>query len=461
MGIFKRLWQRVFAYALVLVLVSGAAGVYLMHANLTDKASDATLAFTSELRNALQGQRPEAASNFLQRFNNQEARFWLEDSQGNLLAGERFAGRQGKEWGEHLRSVRYSGDVALWRTNLQKPLFIAIVPCSLYEKDASLYAAYMAFPIPPLETLLSPSIITLLLITGMLALWIALRVGRPLRQLRAEVVHAAATPAQLTRVTVTGADEIADVAQAINRLVDSLKDHIDGMNQLVLNVSHELRSPLTRMRFSAEMIRNGLACCKRQNISEEDAETLRLAERNFAALEQELHHMDKLIGDTLFASKLGLQDADALTGAVNFSALCSGAAERAMPLFRQADVRFLYTIEPEIYVTGDETLLDQILSNLLDNATKYASGPDPRARLRLQQKDRKVLLVVENTYAGVLSEEILQRLFDPYFRYEQRIGTGTGLGLPLTRKIADLHKGVITAAKSETGIMFQLSLPLR
>ena len=457
----NRLWKRVFAYALVLVLASGTTGLYLIHANLTDKAVEAILAFTTELKNALQGQSPEEATSFLSRLNNQEARFWIEDSQGTLVAGERFAGRIGKDWEPHMRTVQYAGDVALWRTDLQKPLFIAIVPCKILNRNAILYAAYMAFPVPPLEAMLSPSIITLLLITGMLALWIVLRVGRPLRQLHKEVVLVSGTPAQLNHVAVSGSDEIADVARAINRLVDNLNDHIDGMNQLVLNVSHELRSPLTRMVFSAEMIGKGLACHRHAGVCEADEETLRLAEVNFTALEQELEHMNKLIGDTLFASKLDLCNRDELTAAVDFSALCAASAERFMPLFRQAGIRFLYTIEPEIYVTGDDTLLGQVLSNLLDNSAKYASGAEPQARLRLRRHEETALLVMENTCSDTFAEDTLERLFDPYFRHEQRTGTGTGLGLPLAKKIAGLHKGIISAENGETGVLFRFSLPLR
>jgi HAMP domain-containing protein len=89
-----------------------------------------------------------------------------------------------------------------------------------------------------METLLSPGIISLLLITGVLAIWIALRVGKPLRRLQEEVSQVSAAPAHLNHVTVTEFNEVADVSRAINRLVDKLRTHIDGMNQLVLNVSH-------------------------------------------------------------------------------------------------------------------------------------------------------------------------------------------------------------------------------
>ena len=461
MAIFKRLWQRIFVYSLILLVFLGAVGSYLVHANLSEKASAVVLAFTEELSNTLRGQASEHAHELLQRINNQEAKFWLEDSEGNLVAGQRFAGKAGKDWAVHLKSVQHSGDVALWHTNIDQPAFIAIVPCSLRGNDCTLYAAYMSFPVPPLETFLSPGVITLLLATGLLALWIAIRVGRPLRRLQKEVALSSDSPTQLQHVTVTGCDEIADVASAINRLVDSLHNHVGGMNHLVMNVSHELRSPLARMTFSTEMIGAGLARCmeNRDALSEQDRATLQLAQKNFVALEQELELMNKLIGDTLFASKLGLQDSCDMEP-VNLSSLCVSVSDRFLPLFRQSGVRVIRSIEQNAIVPGDETLLQQLTSNLLDNARKYVSGPEPIVRLRLQRKDDKILMTLENSHAAQLSPHTLEHIFDPYFRHEQKAGTGIGLGLSIVKQIVTIHNGSITASNTDNGIAFHLELPL-
>lgn len=458
----SRLWQSVFFYSLVLVLVSSAMGVLLLRNNLMDKVSALAFAFTSELRNALESQPADGAHVFLMKFNKQQAKFWLEDENGALVAGQRFGGRPGGQWGEYLRGVRHSDNVALWETALKEPLFLAVTPCRLQGQNATLYAAYMTFAMPPLETLLSPGIITVALITGLLALWIARKVSRPLRRLQREVSEISGTM-QLRNVQVTGSDEIADVARAVNHLVDSLRRHINGMSRLVLNISHELRSPITRMALSAEMIGQGLALFRKragQNAGEDEA-ALRLAERNYEALQQELEHMEKLIGSTLLSSKLDVQDPGELTGGVELSALCLSAAERYEGVFRQAEIRFLHCIEPGLAVTGDETLLMQVVSNLLDNALKYASGPEPRARVVLKRDSGMAELFVESSSDRPLPEEMLERVFEPYFRYEQKTGTGVGLGLSLVRKISILHGGGVRAENTETGVRFVARLPLR
>ena len=461
MILFKRLWQRVFIYSFMLVVVAGAMGAYLVDKNLTVKASAVVIAFTGEIHNALRGQSADEAARLLKRFNNREARLWLEDGQGNLLAGERFAGRAGKDWAAHVHTARRSGDITLWQTTLQRPLFLVTVPCELRDGTALLYAAYMAFPVPPLETLLSPGLLSLSLITGVLALWIALRVGKPLRRLQEEVSQVSGSPAHLNHVTVTGFDEVADVSKAINRLVDSLRTHIDGMNELVLNVSHELRSPLTRMNFSTEMIGEGIALCKRYEncLDERDKAVLKLAETNFSALCQELEYMNQLIGDTLFAGKLAVRDTEELTARVSFSAVCLSAGERFAPAFVQDGIRFGQDVEMDIDVRGDETLLTQVVSNLLDNAGKYAAGPEPRITLGLSRENGRACLTVENTCAP-LPAEAFDHLFEPYFRYGQQTGTGVGLGLSIVQRVVLLHDGTVCAGNTGAGVRFHVSLPL-
>ena len=460
-GFAPRLWQRVFLYSLVLVLVSSAMGLLLLRNNLMDKVSALAFAFTAELRNALESQPADGADVFLMKFNKQQAKFWLEDENGTLVAGQRFAGRPGAQWPEFLTTARHSGGVVLWETTLKEPLFLAEAPCRLQGQNATLYAAYMTFAMPPLETLLSPGIITVALITGLLALWIARKVSRPLRRLQEEVAEISGSM-RLRNVQVTGSDEIADVARAVNHLVDSLRRHINGMSRLVLNISHELRSPITRMALSAEMIGQGLALFRKragQHAGSDEA-ALRLAEKNYEALQLELEHMEKLIGGTLLSSKLDVQDPGELTGRVELSKLCASAAERYEGMFRQADIRFMHSIEPDIAATGDETLLMQVLSNLLDNAVKYASGPEPRARFTLKRSHGMAELVVESSSESPLPEEMLERVFEPYFRYEQKTGTGVGLGLSLVRKITALHGGEVQAENTENGVRFVARLPV-
>jgi len=459
MRFFSRLWQRVFLLSLIMILISGAMCFSLVHENLINKAASLTTSFTLEIRDALADKNPDQADNFLRTFNQRDARFWVEDSRGILLAGERAHGRTGKDWGDYLLRLRHSGEVVLWQTNIENPLFLGITPCTLKGREGVLYATYMSFPIPPLETWISPSIVSIMLFTGFLAFWISRIVGRPLRRLQKEVSEISGT-LQLRDVTVVGSGEVAEVGKAINRLVHELRRHIAGMNQLVLNISHELRSPLARMTLSAEMIGQGLELLKKQEEKPEQATVIARAHNNYNAMLQELEYVDSLIGETLLSSRLDMKDTEDLREDVDFSALAQNTFERYEAVFRQADVRFMHSVAKDIVVRGDATLLIQVLSNLLDNAAKYASDPEPRVRLSLFREEGKAVLCVENSH-NPLPEEALGHIFDAYYRYDQQVGTGVGLGLAIVQKIAELHRGTITASNGGLGITFRLTLPLR
>lgn len=145
---------------------------------------------------------------------------------------------------------------------------------------------------------------------------------------------------------------------------------------------------------------------------------------------------------------------------VSLSELCSSAAARYETTFSQAGIRFRANIAPGIPVTGDDTLFMQMLANLLDNAVKYSGGSAPLVTLLLRREDPLALLGVENTYEGTVTPEDLERLFEPYYRHDQRTGSGVGLGLAIVRKIVTLHGGDITAERTRTGILFLVRLPL-
>ena len=461
MRVFKRLWQRIFIYSFLLVLAASAAGFFLLNKNLTNKASSVVITFTQEMCKALTGQSVDEAARLLMRFNNHEAKFWLEDAQGALLAGRRFEGRQGKDWANDLHSPQYVDKLVLWETTLQKPLFLASIPCDLQDERSTLYATYMPFPSPPLETLFSPGAITLLLITSLLTLWMAVRVSAPLQKLQKEVARISSKPDELRHVSETGCDEIVDVSRAINRLVDSLKGHIGNMNDLVLNVSHEIRSPLTRMNFSTEMLSEWLSLCKQResSLSPQEQKALKLAESNVTAIHKEISHLNKLVGDTLFAGKLALREPDELNAEVSLSTLCTALAERFSAMHNQKGIRFVWSIAPDVSVRGDSVLLSQVVTNLLDNAVTYVEGVAPKVQLRLSVEKETILLSIENTHT-FLPQTVLDRLFEPYFRYEQKIGTGTGLGLSIVQNIVILHGGHIDVENVKDCVCFIVSLPL-
>ena len=176
-------------------------------------------------------------------------------------------------------------------------------------------------------------------------------------------------------------------------------------------------------------------------------------------MREELGHMNKLIGATLLASKLDLQRKEALTEPVAFAELCEAMCQRQEPTFAERGILFAPSIESSVVFPGDETLLSQLVSNLLDNAAKYTAA-DGSVALRLLTDNGDAVLEVENTHEP-LAENVLEHIFEPFYRGGIATGNGVGLGLSLVSKIAARHNGSASVANTRTGVRFAVRIPLR
>lgn len=459
--LFSRIWQQIFLYCLMLVLLSTGISILLHQLDFIDERAHTALTFSNEARRSLDGQPLETVKIVCSLFNKNDNKLWVENAEGALIAGERFEGRSGGEWAPHLYEATKGDGITLWKTGMRRPLFIAKGQLDI---GGELYTFYNAFDNTPRTSpyvLIFQWVFTTIVIGGALTFWMARRVCRPLLRLEAELSELRRTKS-LRSVTVSGRDEIAAVAIAVNRLTESLRKHVRSMRELIINISHELRSPLARMTLSVDMVKQGLFLQPplrdtgplSDESPEQEAAAL-LAKKHLIALEEELVHMENVIGSTLLNSKLELRPPESLTAKVDLSRLCLAAANRFEPLFQREGIAFSHNIAPGIHLTGDETLLLQLLSNLLDNACKYTPCPDGQALLTLTVQNGQPLLTVENS-SVCLSPEALERMFEPFNRLDQRTGTGVGLGLSLVLKIAALHRGEVTAESTDTGIRIRV-----
>ncbi|SBV91788.1 putative Histidine kinase [uncultured delta proteobacterium] len=437
----RHLWQRIFAYALILVIVSQVAVLILHRYSINrDEARRYIADYTRSLAAAVDGGTAPSADTILKVFNRKRDRVWIEDAGGRIIAGalpER--GRPGAAVG------RIGDDGPVMLETGDPDWYVGTMPLRLQEGEATLFMLFGPPRHPDIWTLFFQGFIFVSVIGLLLALWMAWRVSKPLRVLRDEVMKIAGGNLE-SRVTVRGRDEITDVAKAVNHMADTLARNIRSMRELVANISHEMRSPLARMQVSLAML-------------EEDVAREPKAAARLTLLNEELNHMNKLIGATLLTSKLDLQAPVRPEGMVAFSGLCAEACRRHAPLFSQEHLQFTREIQEGITFPGDETLLTTLVSNLLDNAAKY-TDPSGVVSLRLFEEDGHAALAVENSHAP-LPDELLQRIFEPFHRGGVATGGGVGLGLSLVRKIAQLHGGDVAAANTGSGVRFTARIPLR
>jgi signal transduction histidine kinase len=235
---------------------------------------------------------------------------------------------------------------------------------------------------------------------------------------------------------------LRDVTQ--QRELDRLKD------DFVATVSHELRTPLTSMMGFLEMIREGEA----GDLNAEQQRFLSIVYRSSERLQ-------RLVGDLLFVARLDASGLQLQFADVDVAEVVAEAVESAGALARSRELALHAEVQPVPPVHADRERLTQLLSNLLSNAVKFTpAGGEVSARVFPDGDD--VVVEVEDTGIGIPAAE-QERLFQRFFRSstatEQAI-PGTGLGLVISKAIAEAHGGRIGVRSSAgAGTCFSVRLP--
>ncbi len=301
-------------------------------------------------------------------------------------------------------------------------------------------------PWPPLEigTLLGlPEGVTLLAFLALLfaavaagAFPVVRRLTRRLEALK-QGVEAFGAGALHRRVAEDGHDEVAALGASFNRSAARIEALLHTHQSLLANASHELRSPLARLKMALAMLEDSPA-----------------SER--AALQAEIHvnigELDALVEEVLLASRLDAATAPGRESAPEAVDLLGLAAEEAARVGAEAG-------GVSLTVMGDERLLRRALRNLLENARRY--GGDT-VDVSVGREGGDAVLCVADRGPGV-PEALRERIFEPFFRlpgHAEREG-GVGLGLALVRQIAERHRGQVGCRPRDGGgSVFSLRLPL-
>jgi signal transduction histidine kinase len=242
------------------------------------------------------------------------------------------------------------------------------------------------------------------------------------------------------RVEVSGRDEVAALAESFNRSAARIEKLVNSHKTLLANASHELRSPLARIRMAMEMIGPDAPAATRAEMA-----------RNVAEL-------DQLVDEILLASRLDATAAESSAARSGFAEvdLTALAAEEAARTQAQLHAQALT-------VRGDALLLRRLLRNLLENAQRHGGGADVEVSLAADAQRSAAILRVCDRGPGV-AEADRERIFEPFYRARgasERQG-GVGLGLALVRQIAAHHAGSVScAAREGGGSCFEVKLPLR
>jgi signal transduction histidine kinase len=236
------------------------------------------------------------------------------------------------------------------------------------------------------------------------------------------------------RVDVSGKDEVAAVAKSFNEAAARVESLVQSHRALLANASHELRSPLARLRMAVSMM--------------EDAPPAQRA-RLKLEIDTNVAELDALVEEVLLASRLDARAHELHRERIDALALAAEEAARV-----QASVE-----GPGGSLVGDERLVRRALRNLLENARRYGGG-----EIVVQVAPRSaggVAFRVCDRGPGV-PEAMRERIFEPFFRlpgHAEREG-GVGLGLSLVKQIAERHGGSARCeARQGGGSCFVIELP--
>ena len=241
------------------------------------------------------------------------------------------------------------------------------------------------------------------------------------------------------RIPLSGSDdEFDELAQNLNAMLDHINRLIHGMRQVTDNVAHDLRRPLTRMRNRLDV-------------------TL-LEPRDVEDYRESLQATRNDIEDVLKTFNALLEIAQAESGhfrgemeIVSLSALASQLGEMYEDLFEEQGQQLDVMVEPDICIRGNRQLLAQSISNLLENAHKYA-GDKAHVALSLRREQTTAVLTVSDDGPGIPKDrlkDVLQR----YVRLDAARSTpGNGLGLSLVSAIAQLHHAQLLLEDNAPGL---------
>jgi signal transduction histidine kinase len=248
------------------------------------------------------------------------------------------------------------------------------------------------------------------------------------------------------RAMVNSKDEIGELCQSFNHMAEKLEKMIKGGKELTANISHELRSPLARIRVAEELFR--------ERWEQSDYEG---GKRHLDAIREDIGEMDRLIGSMLVLSKLDIHETPLKRGRLNPSDLINNLLERFKPAMSRRSVRVTKKLTFNHPFVGDRDTLGTALSNILDNAVKF-TPEHGEVVVRTHAKKDWLVISVTNSFKA-LSKGDLTRIFDPFYRTEQSRAVGTGLGLAITKKIIERHGGSIEAKNSKKGLQITIKLP--
>ncbi len=243
-------------------------------------------------------------------------------------------------------------------------------------------------------------------------------------------------------------DELGKLAETFNAMISRLRDAFQRINQFSVDVSHELKTPLTILKGSTEVALR----------KEREREEYRAVLESHV---EEIDRMSQIIDDLLLLSKADMGKMQLNVSDIDLKDLILQVYMGMKVFAEKKDVDLIVEDLYDVRLKGDELKLRRMLWNIVENGIKYTNGGG-KVEISSTADDGCVRINVRDTGVGIADEDI-KYVFDRFYRADRarKRENGTGLGLSISKWIAEAHRGVIEVkSRPSLGSLFSIKLPV-
>jgi two-component system sensor histidine kinase CpxA len=238
-------------------------------------------------------------------------------------------------------------------------------------------------------------------------------------------------------------DELGQLSRTFDRMADRIQTLLTAERRLLLDISHEIRSPLARLGVVVELARNS-----------DDVEG------SLNRIQREADRLNDLVGQLLQVTRAEGDRDKMARDSVRLDELVETLVEECAIEAHARSCDLHLTETPEITIKGDPELLRRAVENIIRNAIRY-SPPGSPVDIALSDTEIAARISVRDYGPGVPPES-LGRIFDPFYRVDSdrsRTGGGVGLGLAIARRAVELHDGSLKASNASPGLLVEIEIP--
>jgi two-component system sensor histidine kinase CpxA len=284
--------------------------------------------------------------------------------------------------------------------------------------------------------------LTILSVLSLLCYGFARYLTNPVRELQ-QAVDRFGRGDFSVRARVNRGDEIGQLARTFNEMADRMQTLMAAERRLLLDISHELRSPLARLSVAVELARMG-----------EDVES------HLNRIQKEADRLNALVGELLQVTRAEGDSSRLRSQRVPLDEIVADVVEDGRLEAEARGCGIALDAQP-ISIAGDPELLRRAIENIVRNGIRYTpAGKD--LEVHVAKRNGKVSIEVRDYGPGVPPES-LNHIFDAFYRVESdrdRASGGVGLGLAIARRAIELHHGTVTARNADPGLIVEVDLPV-